>query len=337
MNNGGRWYWMPGRQWAPAWVSWSVGPGLHRLVAARQSRTGRCGLGHVVAAARRLSRRHARSVARVDGGAIGSLRAARPHERVRRRSAHARQPVGVRLAARRSACPVRPPGAVATAVARYAVWRCARRLLRRLRLAGHGGPTAPPGRRPDARRSDRHPAYRRPDAATGSSRTRAARPSSPRQRQRAPADARRGAGRRTDGGPPPPAARAASARRRGRRPPLAAGGANRAARTAATGPRAASREAPRRHGRTGPPPAAEPYPGRRRPVNTGAGDEAQGRGGNQSRKEGRSMPCLAASPFVFCFAVSPARFPCSLDRTIAPWPPTSSGSRARRPSSCCSC
>jgi hypothetical protein len=23
----GRWYWMPGRQWAPAWVSWSVGPG----------------------------------------------------------------------------------------------------------------------------------------------------------------------------------------------------------------------------------------------------------------------------------------------------------------------
>ena len=27
MNNGGRWYWMPGRQWAPAWVSWSVGPG----------------------------------------------------------------------------------------------------------------------------------------------------------------------------------------------------------------------------------------------------------------------------------------------------------------------
>ena len=23
----GRWFWMPGRQWAPAWVSWSVGPG----------------------------------------------------------------------------------------------------------------------------------------------------------------------------------------------------------------------------------------------------------------------------------------------------------------------
>jgi hypothetical protein len=27
VNNRGRWYWMPGRQWAPAWVSWSVGPG----------------------------------------------------------------------------------------------------------------------------------------------------------------------------------------------------------------------------------------------------------------------------------------------------------------------
>jgi hypothetical protein len=27
MNNGGRWFWMPGRQWAPSWVSWSVGPG----------------------------------------------------------------------------------------------------------------------------------------------------------------------------------------------------------------------------------------------------------------------------------------------------------------------
>ena len=27
VNNGGRWYWMPGRQWAPAWVGWSVGPG----------------------------------------------------------------------------------------------------------------------------------------------------------------------------------------------------------------------------------------------------------------------------------------------------------------------
>ncbi len=27
VSNGGRWYWAPGRQWAPAWVSWSVGPG----------------------------------------------------------------------------------------------------------------------------------------------------------------------------------------------------------------------------------------------------------------------------------------------------------------------
>ncbi len=27
VNPRGRWYWMPGRQWAPAWVSWSVGPG----------------------------------------------------------------------------------------------------------------------------------------------------------------------------------------------------------------------------------------------------------------------------------------------------------------------
>ena len=27
VNGRGRWYWMPGRQFAPAWVSWSVGPG----------------------------------------------------------------------------------------------------------------------------------------------------------------------------------------------------------------------------------------------------------------------------------------------------------------------
>lgn len=27
VNPRGRWYWAPGRQWAPAWVSWSVGPG----------------------------------------------------------------------------------------------------------------------------------------------------------------------------------------------------------------------------------------------------------------------------------------------------------------------
>ena len=27
VSNAGRWYWEPGRQWAPAWVSWSVGPG----------------------------------------------------------------------------------------------------------------------------------------------------------------------------------------------------------------------------------------------------------------------------------------------------------------------
>jgi len=26
-NPRGRWYWMPGRQWSPGWVSWSVGPG----------------------------------------------------------------------------------------------------------------------------------------------------------------------------------------------------------------------------------------------------------------------------------------------------------------------
>lgn len=27
VNGGGRWFWTPGRQWAPAWVSWSLGPG----------------------------------------------------------------------------------------------------------------------------------------------------------------------------------------------------------------------------------------------------------------------------------------------------------------------
>ncbi len=27
VNGRGRWYWTPGREWAPAWVSWSVGPG----------------------------------------------------------------------------------------------------------------------------------------------------------------------------------------------------------------------------------------------------------------------------------------------------------------------
>ena len=106
-NGRGRWFWMPGRQWGPAWVDWSVGPGFIGWTPLGATRPAAGGLERLLAAPWRPLGWGTRSRPRLDRHSLGPLRSTRATRRLRRRSTHARQPLRLRHPAHRSTRTIR--------------------------------------------------------------------------------------------------------------------------------------------------------------------------------------------------------------------------------------